>query len=341
MPQFWRAGFASSTRRAMIKVSVIVPTFNRLDRLKQVLSGFERQTEPLDTFEVIVVSDGATDGTNEFLQALQSPLRLKPVIKDNGGVASARNTGLQYAQGPLVLFVDDDVVPAPELLTQHLRCHETSEHELVVLGPMLNPDDFAMSSWVRWEQAKLLEQYGAMARGDWTPTARQFYTGNSSLALAHVVAAGGFDERFKRAEDVELGYRLMDRGLRFKFNPEAIGHHYAQRSFQSWMTTPYVYGRNDVIFSRDKGQKWLLETVQREYRERHILVRTLVRLCLSRRLPSTLAMSVLRLIAAAGDLVGIERISFNAYSGIFNLCLYQGIADELGGRDRFLSLTSS
>lgn len=321
----------------MPRVSIVVPTYNRLNRLKHVLGALERQTVPRDRFDVIVVCDGATDGTAEYLKSLETPLRLTPVLQANGGPASARNNGVAHASGELVLFVDDDVVATPDLVAEHLRCHDQSAEQLVVLGPMLTPDDFAMLPWVRWEQDRLVEQYTAMQEGQWQPTARQFYTGNSSLPRAQIIAAGGFDERFRRAEDVELAYRLADRGLRFTFNANAIGYHYAERSFRSWLATPYDYGRNDVVFAAEKGQQWLSEVTAREFEDRHVLIRSLVRICVGRTLLSSITLGALRLAAAVGGALGLERISQGAYSGLFNLRYYQGVADELGGREQFVA----
>ena len=65
----------------------------------------------------------------------------------------------------------------------------------------------------------LAKQYEAMDRGVYGATARQFYTGNASVARRHVIAAGGFDTSFRRAEDVELAYRLADRGPAVRLRP--------------------------------------------------------------------------------------------------------------------------
>ncbi|MBP7689877.1 MAG: glycosyltransferase family 2 protein [Thermoflexales bacterium] len=313
----------------MPPVSVILPTYNRLDRLQRVLKALENQAFPRDRFDVIVVSDGSTDGTREYLQALQSPLTITFVEQANQGVAVARNTGLSRATGDLVVFIDDDVVPSPQLVAEHVACHGDSN--LVVLGPMLTPNDFDMKPWVRWEQSMLMKQYDDMLKGRWAPTARQFYTGNTSLARRHVIEAGGFDPHFRRAEDVELAYRLAQRGLRFVFNDRAIGWHYAERSFKAWLEIPYVYGRNDVIFTRDKGQTWLLPTICYEFHGRHPLIKTLTRLCLDRAARSKWAIAALKQVAR------VDRVSRMAYSGIFNLRHYQGVADELGGREKFLA----
>ena len=104
----------------MLNISVVLPTYNRLNQLKLVLAGLEKQTYPLDEFEVVVVSDGSTDGTHEYLETMQTPLQLRSIQQQNGGVATARNNGFSQAASDLILFIDDDVVPAPMLIEEHL-----------------------------------------------------------------------------------------------------------------------------------------------------------------------------------------------------------------------------
>jgi GT2 family glycosyltransferase len=322
----------------MDHVTVIVPTYNRLGRLRQVLAGLEAQSFPRDRFDVVVVSDGSTDGTEAFLRDLASPLQVTPVLQANQGPAAARNAGVAEARGELLLFIDDDVVPDPQLIAEHVASHEAAA-DRVVLGPMLTPADFRLAPWVQWEQEMLVKQYRAMEAGEWEPTARQFYTGNTSLARRHVVAAGGFDARFRRAEDVELAFRLARRGVRFLFNPRAVGHHYAERSFRSWIEIPYAYGRNDVIFARE-GQDWLLDAIRREFRERNRLVASLVRLCLGRGALSRAALAALKGAAELNARLGAAKLARFAHSAMFNLRYYQGVADELGGRRQFFRLAA-
>ncbi|HFC11297.1 MAG TPA: glycosyltransferase family 2 protein [Anaerolineae bacterium] len=318
-----------------MKLSIVLPTYNRLDQLKQVLAGLEVQTFPLDQFEVVVVSDGSPDDTDAYLRQVATPLQLNPVFQVNQGVAVARNRGIREARADVILFIDDDVVPTPTLLEQHLNTH--SAENIVVLGPMLSPPDFVMKPWVDWEQKMLMKQYEDMLEGKWQPTARQFYTGNTSVRREHLIAAGGFDPAFRRAEDVELAYRLDGMGLEFVFNYDAVGYHYAERSFQSWLAIPYAYGRNDVIFCQEKGQSWLLPTIWREYQGRHQLIRLLTQLCLDREMPSKVALNVMRGFAALGHKTNIMALPRIAYSGIFNLRHYQGVADQLGGREQFFA----
>lgn len=322
----------------MVGISIVLPTYNRLVQLQRVLAGLAEQSYPLTAFEVVIVSDGSTDGTNDFLQSYNGPLQMRPFVQPNGGAAAARNCGLQMAQGELIIFLDDDVAPAAQLVAEHVTTHQQQQDDVVVLGPMLTPADITLKPWVRWEQTMLYKQYADIAAGRWAPTARQFYTGNASVARRHLLAIGGFDTTFRRAEDVELAYRLANRGMTFLFNERAIGYHYADRSFASWLQTPYAYGHNDVVFTRDRGQQWLLPTVMREFQHRHRFIKTLTQLCLSRKLLSSAVVQGLRQTATISDTVGKTTISNRCYSGIFNLLYYQGVADELSGRQAFFAL---
>jgi GT2 family glycosyltransferase len=308
----------------------VVPTYNRLGRLRQVIAAFERQTYPSDAYEVIVISDGSTDGTDAYLETLQSTIRLRWLTQANQGPAAARNAGVRSAVGEYIVFVDDDVVPEPRLLEEHARSHHEAGRDVVVLGPLLTPEGFEMAPWVRWEQEMLMKQYRAMLRGDWGATARQFYTGNASLRRSHILDAGGFDEGFRRAEDVELAYRLATNGLEFVFNINAAGMHFADRSYRAWLDAAYSYGRNDVIFARDRNQKWLLPTIHREFLDRHFLIRSLVRMCSGRSRLTRLTNLMLKLAADGATLLRANVIEGQAYSGLFNLQYYNGFFNELG-----------
>jgi GT2 family glycosyltransferase len=286
-------------------------------------------------FEVIVVSDGSTDGTDAFLARAVTPFRLVVASRANSGPAAARNTGVRLAQGEVLLFVDDDVVPQADLLHQHLTSHEEASSEVVVIGPMLTPADHHLNACVQWEQAMLYKQYYAMLAGHYEPTYRQFFTGNASVGRQFLLAAGGFDERFRRAEDIELAYRLDDQGARFVFNPRAVGYHYAERSFASWIQNARAYGRNDVLFDRYYGRLHRLEIARWEFKGRHALVRWLTRRCIGRPVLEASVELAGRAIAAAADGRALERPMRNALTAVYNATYYSGMAEELGGRDAF------
>lgn len=314
-----------------VKISVVVPTYNRLSSLKRLITGLETQTFPAEDFEVVIVSDGSNDGTDQYLKQLQTHFRLVSVSQKNEGPAAARNRGVENAQGDIILFLDDDILPAPQLIAEHYRVLTEHDQNLIVLGPMVTPKDFELSPWVEWEQNMLVKQYEAIQFNLWQPTARQFYTGNSSVYRCHLLTSRGFDPTFKRAEDVELAYRLEKDGLRFTFNPQAIGYHYAQRSFSTWMAIAYAYGENDVKFHQVKGQTWLLPTVKKEFYQRHLFIRILCSLCVDRPWLAKLAIVLMQQAVGACHRLRLRRVTSMALSGIYNLRYYQGIADQLGG----------
>jgi glycosyltransferase involved in cell wall biosynthesis len=308
----------------------VVPTFNRRESLRRLLDALAAQTYPAADFEVIVVDDGSTDGTNQMLEQLRPPYRLRTLWQANAGPALARNRGVASARGALIVFLDDDVEPLPELLAEHVAAHGDAS-DLIVIGPMSPPADWPRPAWVRWEEEMLLAQYRAMLAGEYPCTARQFYTGNASLPRARFLEAGGFDGTFRRAEDVELAYRLRDRGARFNFNPRADVKHFASRSFDAWCRTPYQYGRYDVAMGRDKGHEAFSCAVH-EFHGRHPLNRLLAWLCVGRQPLATSVVAVLRVVALTASRLGVPRVARFALSATFNLLYWQAVSDELGGR---------
>jgi glycosyltransferase involved in cell wall biosynthesis len=316
------------------RVTIVVPTYNRCERLQRVLGALERQTCGTDAFDVVVVSDGSTDGTDEYLRSLRTSLTVTLECQTNTGPAAARNRGIQLATAPLVLFIDDDVVATPELVAEHLASHERTP-DLVVIGPMITPPGFHMQPWVAWEQAMLYKQYNALAAGVYEATHRQFYTGNASVPRGRLVEAGGFDTRFRRAEDVELAYRLHELGLRFEFNARAIGHHYAERPFASWLKTAHDYGVAEVVFGLEHRHDPALKRVRFEYTKRHALIRGASRAYVAAPLLAHVFDPLLRVTAHAADRVHLSGVSRLALSTMYNGAYYQGMAQRLGGRTAF------
>ena len=95
------------------ELTVVIPTHNRRERLERLLRSLESQTAPNQDFDVIVVVDGASDGTEKMLNAFQVGYQLAVVSTTQGGPARARNEGAARATGTYLLFVDDDMIAAP------------------------------------------------------------------------------------------------------------------------------------------------------------------------------------------------------------------------------------
>ena len=322
-------------------VSVVVPTYNRLNQLHRTLLGLADQQLPGHSFETIVISDGSTDGTDEYLHGGTTPLPVVALTQPNAGPAAARNRGVEAARAELVVFVDDDIVPAPGLIAAHLAAHQSLGEDLISIGPMLTPPDVELSPWVAWEQRMLEKQYDLIRSGAFQVSARQFYTANAAVRRRHLIAAGGFDESFRHAEDVELAYRLGEQGLNFTFVEDAVGYHYAERSYDSWRTIGYVYGRNDVIFGRDHERPWMFDLIKEQFDSRHPVVRALTRIAVPRPRVHRVVDRMLRVAAVVGRRIRFDAVARFSLSAIYNLAYYEGIADELGGREQLRELLTS
>jgi len=314
----------------VIELSVITPTFERRDSLLRLLDALDRQTMPPDRFEVIVVDDGSKDTTVRTVQARAAAYRLVVLEQAHRGAAAARNLALAHARGRIVVFLDDDVAPLPDLLAAHEAAHRSADGAVVV-GPMHAPRGWPRPAWIRWEEDKLYRQYDAMRDGVYPCTPRQLYTGNASVERVSVLEAGGFDESLERAEDVELGYRLQARGARFVFEPEARVLHFAARSLGSWRRARYVYGRTDVVMDREKGHG-VLEEHLGEFHLRHPLSRLLARSVVGRPFLARPVIPLLSVAAATASALHIWRVAGLALSATANVLYWQGACDELGGR---------
>jgi len=314
------------------RISIVLPTYNRRPRLARVLAGLDRQTTPADRFEVVIVDDGSTDDTAEWLaQNQKRAYAVRSVRQKNGGPARARNAGVEAAVGELLLFIDDDVEPTPELVAEHERCHD-AERDIVVMGPLASLPHYRQP-WVAWEQAKLEAQYRSMLRGDWEPTFRQFWTGNASVARAHVLAAGGFDPAFLRAEDVELGRRMHERGLQFRFNPKARGLHHAERSLDAWCAMHQSYGELEVKIFGELGAEHVVEVLAANWSRIHPATHFLVNHCLAhpRRFDATIAF--LKTWLRAGEKARAPLATDQVCGALANLLYWRASVAALG-RDR-------
>jgi GT2 family glycosyltransferase len=250
-------------------ISVVIPTHDRPDGLRRTLDGLSRQTHR--DFRVVVVDDAGRRPAGATLRGRSYPFDHTVVtLQQNGGPARARNRGVAESDGARwIAFLDDDVVPIPEFLARHLRAWDEGGPGAVVIGPQLAPADWRPTPWNRWEAERLAVEYGRMEAGQYQPTWRQFFTGNAFLERDAFVAAGGFDEQFTRAEDIEFAYRLHRQGARFVFEPNAVGWHYAHRSLSSWRDIPRQYARFDLAIARRNPDMGWMETVDQELAARN------------------------------------------------------------------------
>lgn len=202
---------------AVPAVSVVVATHNRSERLERLLGGLRAQSLPRDRFEVIVVDDCSSDGTNAVLEREQarSELRLSVLRQpESKGPASARNRGWRQAEGPVIAFTDDDCIPTPGWLEALLAAAGHSPDPIVRGQTLPDPSEaHALSAY-----AKTMEI---------TRPSPHYETCNVAYPRALLERVGGFDESYPSpvGEDSDLGWRAVAAGGSPMFAPDAVVHH--------------------------------------------------------------------------------------------------------------------
>ena len=203
-------------------ISVVIPTYNRLPILQKCLQSLEQQ-EPhpsVKGYEVVVVDDGSTDGTVDWLEA--NPERLghvRLIRQEHGGPAEARNRGVLAGRGDVVVFIDSDLVVTPSFLRSHATTLEADwrqrgNRRCFTYGAVINTADFEDPTR---EPHKLRDLSWAY-----------FATGNVAIDRTILESAGLFDTIFQLYgwEDLELGERLRRLGVRLVRCPDAVGYHW-------------------------------------------------------------------------------------------------------------------
>ncbi len=152
------------------------------------------------------------------------------VQPQNKGPAAARNEGIRTARGAIVVFLDDDIVAAPDLLERHARFHaEARDPKAGLLGIVQWHPRLEVTPFMRWLDASGLQfGYDTWLRdGPVDPPYAAFYTANLSVGRALLLESGGFDERFPYPayEDFELAYRLTQAGFHMAYDSTAVAFH--------------------------------------------------------------------------------------------------------------------
>lgn len=241
-----------------VRISVVIPTYNRKEQLLTALQALESQSILPGEFEVVVVDDGSTDGTKEAVQGRRYPFAVRYVHQRNQGPGTARNVGLREAVGELVLFIGDDIIAVPTLLEEHLIAHATHHAEsAAILGHVDWPPTMPPNAVMRFVcgDSTLQSAYQhipALASLDF----RFFYTTNISLKRSFLVAAadGGiqFDPSFRYAafEDSEFALRLTRRGLTIHYWKNALAYHDHFMDLEGFSRREHHVGEMAVVFYR-------------------------------------------------------------------------------------------
>jgi glycosyltransferase involved in cell wall biosynthesis len=311
------------------ELSVVIPTFNRSEHLRVCLDALVQQTQPASDFEVVVVDDGSSDGTEEMLERISTAFALHVVRQENQGYGAARNHGVEVASGRYLLFLDDDVVASPELVAEHLRVQR--EHGgAVVVAPKLLPN--RANRLTRDLAENRLNYYRRLAERPLTYG--DCWAGNLSVPRSEFLAVGGFAVDLRREVDTELGYRLQADGVRLVFAPHAVATDHDPETVQERLADAELRGANTLELWR-RHPPMISRSALAGHPE--FLSRSLIAL---RR--ALLRLNVPpRLLGLHGSLLPRSSWKLTWYSFVFNYCYWRGARRAVPDEDTWRRLVLS
>lgn len=228
-----------------ILISIVIITYNKLEYLKAVLQNLVN-LQGHRNVEFIVVNDGSSDGTDEFLKGHRSFINVKHITIQNSGSAVARNTGIHLSKGEYILFLDDDIIICPEYIN-FLRKSISESPNMIHAGKIrLIPLEKVPLVFIRlkrkyWINKDFLERnsyvdaiYGTLDIAyKSNPDAKiacwwGLATGGNICFPRHVIEESGyFDENFRNwgPEDIDLFYRAFKKNYFLKYNEKCKLYH--------------------------------------------------------------------------------------------------------------------
>ncbi len=192
-------------------VSVVVPTYNRLNNLKRTIDSLIRQDYP--SYEIIVVDDGSSDGTGDYIKKISSENNnLKCILQENRGPAAARNSGVAASNSELICFTDDDCVANRDWISNLVKGF-INEKIGGVGGRIISSGDTLLEKYA--EDAGILNQEKYIA-------SRFLITANAAYRKDALTKINGFDKYRIDCEDIDLSIRVQLEGYTLVYAPDAI-----------------------------------------------------------------------------------------------------------------------
>jgi glycosyltransferase involved in cell wall biosynthesis len=226
-----------------------VPTFQRAASVGRLLAGLDEQAMSSDSFEVIVIGDGSTDGTDELVSNRKSAYRLRYLGQPRRGRASACNAGIRASSGELVILLDDDMQPTSGFVHAHVSAHPRGSRRCVVgAAPIVDP----ANPTAEYVAQKFNTHLQRLAQPGHRFGLRDFYSGNASIPVALLDEVGLFDEGFTEYgnEDLELSLRLRAAGIELVFDPDAVAFQRWEKDFPQLARETAQKGSTAVMLAR-------------------------------------------------------------------------------------------
>lgn len=318
-------------------LSVVIPTHNRRALLLRTLEALETQTLAPGRFDVVVVMDSCTDGTETAIRNRSWGFALHELTVAARSAACARNAGARHARGQRLVFLDDDIAVEREFLAAHLSA-AGPDGDRIVLGPVL-PDIVGTG----WFDEKLRGWWADRAEAQAHPGHRfgftDLATGNVSIARADFVRLGGFNESIAVREDYELGWRAVAAGIAMTVAPGAAGHHRDESDLSRNLARVRAEGAADVAFAKlHPGSFHAMRVAGLAARTPSSRLLRVLGFDMPWLLPPVLA--GLKGVLRIAERTGLRRVWERAAEAAWGFSYHRGAAEALGNRAALRAVAS-
>jgi len=223
-----------------IKVSVVVPAYNAESTVGDCIASLLKLHYPPEQRELIVVDNASTDRTGTILSGYRQQINV--LFEKKRGAAAARNTGLRHARGEAIAFIDADCIADPDWLGKVIQplhaphvgvvggriLAQGIPNHIEAFGDTIHDHNLSINKWK-------------------TPHPM---TANWASPRAALQKDGFFDERFLRAQDCDLSYRLVEAGYKLVYEEQAIVYHKNKNTRSGLFVEGYRHGFHSVQLNK-------------------------------------------------------------------------------------------
>jgi O-antigen biosynthesis protein len=234
----------SELREEWPRASVVVCAYQAQDTIEECLWSLTELDYP--NYEILVVDDGSTDATAPI--ARRFPVRL--LSRERLGLSRARNVGLEHAEGEIVAYIDADARADPDWLTYLVLALEAQETAGVGGPNPAPPDDPPVAQCVARAPGGPIHVLLDDERAEHVPGC------NMAFWRERLLEIGGFDPTYRAAgDDVDVCWKLLDRGYDIRFHPSALVWHRRRDSVKAFWRQQLGYGKAEALVERNHPDK--------------------------------------------------------------------------------------
>lgn len=245
---------------ATVRVSVVVPVYNRRGELRRLFEALSNQTFPNDEMEVLVCDDGSTEDLASVVTEFNDTVQLVHLRQENRGPGAARNLGLTHARGEIVALTDSDCLPTPAWLEEIVR--PFADPAVGIVGGSI---DYARAEHLSGQCINFLMSStlgGAGARNPRSALHMKYYPRSGNLAVRRNLAlvAGGFPHA-SHGEDLEFSHKVAQLGGRVEFAHLAGVVHNERRGVPAAAREAFKKGEARVRLATRHGMHELIHAL--------------------------------------------------------------------------------